>query len=127
MQDFVPPLRGSIFFLGCVPRGALRFPWAIFVPPYGRAAEGSTKRGRGGGAATLFAEDLQHGFILRLIDLGEGLGDEGASFKTAGVEHFVEAESSVAKEHLSILETLVVVGDRYMDFMGEFLNVLEEG
>ena len=109
MQDFVPPLRGSIFFLGCFPRGALRFPWAIFVPPYGRAAEGSTKRGRGGGAATLFAEDLQHGFILRLIDLGEGRSDERLVFKAAVVQHLGEPESGVAEQNLGILVALVVV------------------
>ena len=75
----------------------------------------------------LLAEDLHHGLVLSLADLREGLGDEGAIFKAAGVEHFVEAEGGVAEEHFSVLETLVVVGDRDMDFAGEFLDVFEEG
>jgi hypothetical protein len=74
----------------------------------------------------LFAEDLHHGFVLGLVDLGEGLGDEGAVVEAAVVEHLIEAEGGVAEEDLGVFEALVVVCHGEVDFVGEALDLLEE-
>jgi hypothetical protein len=75
----------------------------------------------------LFAEDLHHRLGLSLTHLGERFGNEGAILEAAGVEHFSQAEGGMTEEHLGVLEALVVVGDRKMNLLGEFLNVFEEG
>jgi len=74
----------------------------------------------------LFVEDLQHGFVLGLIDLGEGFGNQWLIVETAVVEHLGQAEGGVAEQNLGVLEAPVVVGHGQVDFMGQRLHLLQE-
>ncbi len=65
----------------------------------------------------LLLEDLHHGLVVGLVDLGQGLLKQWAVLIATGVKHLVEAESGVAQEDLSVLQPLVVVGDGKVKLM----------
>ena len=76
-------------------------------------------------SAELFLEDLQHRFAVSLVHLRQGLLNQRPILEAAGVEHFVEAKCRMPKEDLRVLEALVVICYREVNFVRKQLNLLE--
>ena len=55
-----------------------------------------------------FSEDLHHGILLGLIDLGQGLLHQRAVFIVARVQHLIQAESGVASSISAFFSRLLL-------------------
>jgi hypothetical protein len=77
-------------------------------------------------ARYLFLENLHHGFVFGLIHLGKRLLHKRPIFEAAGMQHFRESESRVAKKNLRIFEPLVVIGHREVNSVGDLLNLFKK-
>src|ERR1700761_4199761 len=76
------------------------------------------------GGKRLSAEDLHHGLGLNLVDLSEGLCDQRAVFKSAGVQKLIEAIGGVTQKDLRVLEPLFVVGHGNVNLLSKAVDTL---
>jgi hypothetical protein len=70
---------------------------------------------------------LVEGAVLGVVDLGEGLLDDGKILVVGGAEEILEAEGGLAEEDFGVAEVLVVGGEGEIDLLGELLDSSERG